>query len=74
MSDFRRIALALLVGAVFVPAPPAAAQAAPDVDAVLDHLDDLYRASSSHAVMTMRVERARGTRELTLESWSRGMD
>ncbi|MBT8404546.1 MAG: outer membrane lipoprotein-sorting protein [Gemmatimonadetes bacterium] len=74
MSDFRRIALALLVGAVFVPAPPAAAQAAPDVAAVLDHLDDLYRASSSHAVMTMRVERARGTRELTLESWSRGMD
>ena len=74
MSDFRRIALALLVGAVFVPAPPVVAQTAPDVDAVLDHLDDLYRASSSHAVMTMRVERARGTRELTLESWSRGMD
>ena len=55
-------------------AAPCVAQAAPDVDAVLDHLDDLYRASSSHAVMTMTVVRERGTRELTLESWSRGMD
>ena len=73
MSGSRSIALALLVVAAFAP-PPVTAQTAPDVDAVLDHLDDLYRASSSHAVMTMRVERARGTRELTLESWSRGMD
>ena len=73
MSGSRSLALALLVVAAFAP-PPVTAQAAPDVDAVLDHLDDLYRASSSHAVMTMRVERARGTRELTLESWSRGMD
>ena len=53
---------------------PASGQEIPDVDAVLDHLDDLYRSSSSHAVMTMRVDRPRGTRELTLESWSRGMD
>lgn len=45
-----------------------------DVNRVLDHLDDLYRASASHSVMTMTVARARGTRELTLESWSRGMD
>jgi outer membrane lipoprotein-sorting protein len=38
----------------------------------MDHLDDLYRSSSSHAVMRMEVVRERGTRELTLESWSRG--
>lgn len=50
------------------------AQAVPDVDRVLDHLDDMYRATSSYAMVTMRVERARGTRELTLESWSRGLD
>jgi outer membrane lipoprotein-sorting protein len=50
------------------------AQALPDLDTVLDHLDDLYRSTSSHAVMTMTVVRDRGTRELTLESWSRGTD
>lgn len=55
-------------------APPAAAQPLPDLDTVLDHLDDLYRSSSSHAVLRMTVVRERGTRELTLESWSRGTE
>lgn len=49
-----------------------AAQALPELDDVLDHLDDLYRSESSRAVMRMVVERERGTRELVLESWSRG--
>ena len=44
----------------------------PDVDTVLDYLDELYRSTSSHAVMEMTVVRERGTRELRLESWSRG--
>ena len=47
-------------------------QALPPVDDVLDHLDQLYRSSSSHALMRMTVIRERGTRELGLESWSRG--
>lgn len=51
---------------------PLAGQALPPVDSVIDHLDDLYRSSSSHAVMEMTVVRPRGTRELRLESWSRG--
>lgn len=42
------------------------------MDTVLDHLDDLYRSASSHAVMEMTILRERGTRELRLESWSRG--
>ncbi len=46
----------------------------PDVTRVMDHVDDLYRSESSHAVMTMTVVRARGTRELTLEAWTRGDD
>ncbi|MFW6200372.1 MAG: outer membrane lipoprotein-sorting protein [Gemmatimonadota bacterium] len=46
----------------------------PSTDEVLEHLDELYRSSSSHAVMRMTVVRERGTRELTLESWSRGED
>lgn len=54
--------------------PPAAAQALPTEAEVLDHLDELYRSSSSHAVMEMTVVRERGTRSLTLESWSQGED
>lgn len=50
------------------------AQAVPDVNRVLDHLDDMYRATSSYAVVTMTVVRERNTRELTLETWSRGLD
>ncbi len=53
---------------------PAAAQRLPSMDEVVDHLDELYRSSSSHAVVTMTVVRERGTRELTVESWSRGGD
>lgn len=69
----RATGAAMMLAALAVPGG-AGAQSLPDVDAVLDHLDDLYRASSSHAVMTMTVVRERGTRELTLESWSRGTE
>lgn len=51
---------------------PAAGQELPSMDAVIDHLDELYRSSSSHSVMTMTVVRERGTRELTLEAWTEG--
>jgi len=57
--------------------PPGAApadQELPPVDELMDYLDDLYRSSSSHAVMTMTVARERGSRTLTLESWSLGDD
>jgi outer membrane lipoprotein-sorting protein len=66
--------VALIVTAGAAAPTPLRAQALPTLDEVLAHLDDLYRAGSSHAVMTMTVVRARGTRELTLESWSKGKD
>jgi hypothetical protein len=71
------VTLALCLLALLAAATPADGQLPedlPSVDELMDHLDDLYRASSSHAVMTMTVVRERGTRELTLESWSRGLD
>lgn len=64
---------ALAVAAAMVTAP-VSAQRLPSMDEVVDHLDELYRAGSSHAVMTMTVVRERGTRELTIESWSQGDD
>ena len=51
---------------------PAAAQQLPSVNDVVRHIDNLWRSSSSHATMTMTVVRNRGTRSLTLESWSQG--
>lgn len=68
--------MAILAAIAFTTAQatPAAAQQLPSMDAVIDHLDELYRSSSSHAVMTMTVVRERGTRELTIESWSLGED
>lgn len=65
----------LLIGLCVGAAPHAvSAQAVPDLPQIVHRLDDLYRSQSSHAVMTMTVTRRRGTRELTLESWSRGED
>lgn len=65
--------LAALV-CVVAAAPPASGQELPDLDRVTRHLDELYRAQSSHARMAMTVVRPRQTRELTLESWSKGED
>jgi len=49
-------------------------QELPTKEAVIEHLDELYRSESSHAVMEMTVVNERGTRELRLESWSKGED
>jgi outer membrane lipoprotein-sorting protein len=49
-----------------------ASPALPSVKQVVDHLNDLYRADSSHAQMTMKVVTNRYRRELTLEAWTRG--
>ena len=40
----------------------------------MDYIDDLYRAQSSYSLMRMTVVRERGTRELEMESWSKGDD
>ncbi|HEY7819142.1 MAG TPA: outer membrane lipoprotein-sorting protein, partial [Vicinamibacteria bacterium] len=47
-------------------------QTPPDVQAILDHLDDLYRSKSSISRMEIRVESRRSTRTLRLRAWSRG--
>lgn len=70
----RLVALAVTAAGVALAGPAAAQEPLPTLDEVIDHLDDLYRSTSSHAVMTMTVVRERGERKLTLESWSRGED
>lgn len=66
----RLLGAALLFSAVSVVS--AAAQNLPTVQDVVDHIDDLWRSNSSYSTMTMIVVRERGTRTLTLESWTQG--
>ncbi len=65
-------------------APDATIDAAPTVAAgppalpakeqVLETLDRLYQAKSSHGIFTMKVVTKHYTREMTMEVWSRGKD
>jgi outer membrane lipoprotein-sorting protein len=71
-TRFGAALAAMALGVATLAPSRGAAQAVPSLEDVVEHLDALYRSSSSHAVMTMTVVRDRGTRELTLESWSRG--
>jgi outer membrane lipoprotein-sorting protein len=64
----------LLALGIFFPPPTGAQLPVPDVDEVMDYIDDLYRAQSSYSRMKMTVVRERGTRELEMESWSKGDD
>lgn len=53
-------------------APPAFAD--PEVDALMRHFDRLYRSDTAHAELTMRVVTPDYERELSMESWSEGLD
>ncbi len=41
---------------------------------ILNHIDDLFRGSSSYAKMTMKVVTSHYTREMTMEGWTMGKD
>jgi outer membrane lipoprotein-sorting protein len=57
-----------------VSAAPPAAQTRPDVEALLTHIDDLYRSTASIARMEILVVTPRTTRSLRLKAWTRGED
>ncbi|MBN1945773.1 MAG: outer membrane lipoprotein-sorting protein [Bradymonadales bacterium] len=46
----------------------------PEVHAVVDHLDNLYRSRSSHSTMRMTVVTENWSRTLELEAWTQGED
>jgi outer membrane lipoprotein-sorting protein len=52
----------------------AAAAQQPDVDALLQHLDDLYRSKSSVADIEIQVTGSRTARTMRLRAWTRGED
>jgi Ca2+-transporting ATPase len=61
------LAAALLGADAAGAAPPA-----PDVDALLARLDDLYRSRSSVARIELQVTRPRATRTLRVKAWTQG--
>lgn len=54
--------------------PALAAPPPPDVDALLTHLDQLYRSNSSIGRLEILVTSPRTTRSLRLKAWTRGED
>ncbi len=66
----RTAGAALLGGLALVAGPPQA----PDVDALLRRLDDLYRSTSSIARIELAVSGPRVTRTIRLTAWTRGED
>jgi outer membrane lipoprotein-sorting protein len=56
------------------PEEPSEEPPLPSEQEVMDHLDDLYRAESSHATVTMEVVTENWSRTLTIEGWSLGDD
>jgi len=67
------VAVALLATSAGTIAP-GAAPAPPDVDAVLERLDDLYRSKSSIARIEIAVVSPRTSRTMRLQAWTRGED
>jgi len=65
------VAMACLVAALAAQSP---APAPPEVEALLQHLDDLYRSTSSIARIQIDVTSPRSTRTMRLKAWTRGED
>jgi outer membrane lipoprotein-sorting protein len=75
MVPSLRLVLVVAAAAIFVCAgapSPWAAGSDPDVDALLQHLDDLYRSKSSIARIQIDVTNTRSTRSMRLRAWTRG--
>jgi hypothetical protein len=68
----KALRICLLLAVMLYPPVTGAAQEPPDVEALLAHLDDLYRSTSSIAVIEIAVTKPRSTRTLRLKAWTRG--
>jgi outer membrane lipoprotein-sorting protein len=67
-----RLKIPPLIGLFAVSVIAAAAPAPPDVEKLLQRLDDLYRSKSSISRIDIQVTTRRTTRSLRLRAWTRG--
>ena len=73
MRILRFVFVATLIGMCQPPSSTVAAgPAQPDVESLLQHLDDLYRSKSSIARIQIDVTSTRSTRSMRLQAWTRG--
>jgi hypothetical protein len=68
------IAATLLVVCSSAPLLVASGRDQSDVEALLQHVDDLYRSKSSIARIDIDVTTTRSTRNMRLRAWTRGED
>lgn len=68
------IVAALIAGCLGASASSARSPDQPDVDRLLQHLDDLYRSKSSVARIQIDVTSTRSTRSMRLRAWTRGQE
>lgn len=59
---------------VFVPQSLPGTETEPDARSIVERMDQAMRGDSSYAEMTMRVERPRYTREVSMRAWMKGRD
>ena len=52
----------------------ASADTSSDLGTILDHVDDLYADKASHSKMAMHVVTEHATRDLSMETWTKGRD
>lgn len=69
----KRTSIVLMVCILLLPAA-AAAQEKPDIEKVIQSIDELYRHDTSHTVMQMEIVTPHWSRTLKIESWSKGMN
>lgn len=75
LLSFRLVTIAALIAVCSgAPASLAAGSGQPDVETLLQHLDDLYRSKSSIARMQIDVTSTRSTRSMRLRAWTRGTE
>ena len=72
LQRLRVLSATAAIAIALAAAPVTTAPAQPDVEALLQHLDDLYRSKSSDARIEIAVTTARSTRHMRLRAWTRG--
>jgi outer membrane lipoprotein-sorting protein len=72
----KRLFSAALMGLFLIVTAPAAFSAEKPLSSkeILDHVDDLFRGTSSYGTFSMKVVTGHYSREMTMEGWSRGKD
>jgi len=73
LKHYGLVLIVLFIGFSPLLAQSAAAQR-PDIEKVVNAIDQMYRHDSSHTIMEMEIHTPHWSRTLKLEAWSEGMD